>query len=87
MNKSRNHIFKLINNEFEPFLVFATSSTCVPQFWLSVIKIKSNNTDPILLIHKLILYNITKVHPNQGKCCSLPKAVCENNGIAFSSLV
>ena len=62
-NKTRNHILNPIHNELESFLVFTTSSTCVPQFWFSVIKIKSNNTEPILLIHKIILYNITKVHP------------------------
>ena len=61
MNKSRNH--KLINNELESFLLFATNSKCVPQFWLSVTKIKSNNTEPIVLIQKFVLYNITKVHP------------------------
>ena len=61
MNKSRNH--KLINNELESSLLFATNSKCVPQFWLSVTKIKSNNTEPIVRIQKFVLYNITKVHP------------------------
>ena len=42
MDKSRNQIIKLVNNELESFLVFAISSTPVLQIWLSVKKIKSN---------------------------------------------
>ena len=52
-----------MNNKLESSLVFATSSTRVPQFWLGFVKMKSNNTEPILLTHNFFLYNITKVHP------------------------
>ena len=52
-----------MNNKLESSLVFATSSTRVPQFWLGFVKMKSNNTEPILLTHNFLLYNITKVHP------------------------
>lgn len=41
------HTLKLINNKLESFLVFATNSTRVLQFWFSVIKIKFKNTEPI----------------------------------------